>query len=108
MDWRKKDLLRDIERIALGIAITRPDGTIRYANRRLCEMLGIGVSEPVDLPLARFITVMKIGADEEMRAQRRGGEMLDFLYAVYPLCDDDGAITHHAHLLQPAGEVTPA
>jgi diguanylate cyclase (GGDEF)-like protein len=119
MIWHKRDLLRNIERIAVGMAITRPDGTVEYANRYLREMLGIRRGEPVDLPLARFETTMGLGGHDEfrqrpdssekgcdeVRIQSRGGEMLDFLYAVHPLRDEAGGITHYVHLLQHLGDL---
>lgn len=114
MGWGDKDLIRNIDRIAVGIAVTRPDGTVQYANRHLREMLGVGADTPVDLSLARLKTAMGLGAEAENRqrpdvSEERGGEAciesgrgesLDILYAVYPLRDHAGAITHHAHLLQ--------
>jgi len=113
MEWREEDLLRDIERIAVGIAITRLDGTVRYANRCLREMLGVSADEPVERPLARYTTATGLDREDEPgqrpdigakacgeASARSGGEMLDFLYAVYPLFDDAGAKTGHAHLFQ--------
>ena len=44
MDWRKKDLLRDIERIALGIAILGSIGTAIYRGE-VAEALPAGIPE---------------------------------------------------------------
>ncbi|MBI4193695.1 MAG: sensor domain-containing diguanylate cyclase [Betaproteobacteria bacterium] len=99
------------------MAITRPDGTVEYANRHLREMLGIRSDEPVDLPLARFETAMGFGGPDEFRQRpglsekgcdevrilSRSGEPLDVLYAVCPLHDDAGGVTHYVHLLQHLG-----
>lgn len=114
MAWRKQDLLRNIERIAVGMATTRLDGTLECANAYLCKMLGVSRSDLVGLPFSLYAPgAGPTGQDEsrqppgasetrcrELRVRDKGGMMLDVLYAVYPLHDDAGVVTHHVHLLQ--------
>ena len=118
MAWHKQDLLRNIERIAVGMAITRPNGTVEYANAYLSKMLGVRSGEPVELPLSLFEPrAGPSGQDEsrrqpgtgktkcrEVRIHGSSGNMLDVLYAVYPLCDDAGVVTHYVHFLQHLGD----
>ena len=118
MVWHKQELLRYIERIAVGMAITRPDGTVEYANRYLCKMLGVRSDEPVELPFSLFEPgAGPSGQDEsrrqpgtgetkcrELRIHSSGGKMLDVLHAAYPLCDDAGVVTHDVHFLQYLGD----
>jgi len=117
MAWHKQDLLRNIERIAVGMAITRPNGTVEYANAYLSRMLGVRSGEPVELPLSLFEPRAGPSGHDEPRRQPCSGEtkcrerhihsssgnMLDVLYAVYPLCDDAGVVTHYVHFLQHLG-----
>ncbi len=110
MIWHKHDLLRNIERIAVGMAITRRDGTIEYANRYLYRMLGL--SESAALPMIHPETWQRLtgrgepqpdeteAAGETMRLYDSGGRVLDVLHAVYPLRDEALAVTHFVHLLQ--------
>lgn len=117
MDWHKQDLLRNIERIAVGMAITRPDGTVEYANRYLYKMLGVRIGEPIALSFARFesggassgqgesgqrLDDIEPGWDT-VRIYGSGGKMLDVLHAVYPLRDDAAVVTRFVHLVQDLG-----
>ena len=118
MAWHKQDLLRNIERIAIGMAITRLDGTFEYANRYLRRMLGVRGGEPVELPSACFETGMGPDGQDAFRRQAgnseagcdevcirsSSGKVLDVLYAVYPLHDAAGVVTGFAHLLQYLGD----
>lgn len=114
MTWHKQDLLRNIERIAVGLAIARLDGTLECANAYLCKMLGVSRSDLVGLPFS--LSEPQAGPSGQDQSQRQpgtgetkcrelhvrtsSGMMLDVLYAVYPLLDDAGVVTHHVHLLQ--------
>ena len=115
MAWHKQDLLRNIERIAVGMAITRPDGTVESANRYLCEMLEVRIDELLDLPFPCFETGMAADAQHGLRRQRDTdnpgwhesarvrtgrGKNLDVLHATHPLHDDAGAAAQFVHLLQ--------
>jgi len=114
MAWHKQDLLRNIERIAVGMAITRLDGTVEYANRYLREMLGVRSGDPIEVLFAHLETRTEYGGRddlrrrlgasetgcEEVRIRSSSGKVVDTLYAVYPLHDDDGVVMHYVHLLQ--------
>jgi diguanylate cyclase (GGDEF)-like protein len=117
MAWHKQDLLRNIERIAVGMAITRPDGTVEYANRYLYKMLGVRSGEPIALPFARSEAGGLSGKGElwqglddpesgcdTVRMHSSAGMMLDALHAVYPLRDDADVVTHFVHFLQYPGD----
>ena len=108
MSWHRHDLLRNIECIAIGMAITRRDGTIEYANRYLYRMLGL--SESAALPMIHPETWLHLiersepqpdetkARGETIRIYGEDGRMLDVLHAVYPLSDE--AHTHFIHLQQ--------
>jgi diguanylate cyclase (GGDEF)-like protein len=105
MAWHKDDLLRNIERIAAGIAIVRLDGTLEYANAYLSTMLGARSGEPVDLPIGLFAS--RAGTGETQFRHLRihsSGKTLDTLCAVFPLYDDAGVVTHHVYFLQHLGD----
>lgn len=111
MAWHKQDLLRNIERIAVGMAIARLDGTLEYANAYLCRMLGVRSGEPVELPFNLLEFRVGPGGQDageakcrELRIHSSSGNMLDVLYAVYPLCDDAGVVTHYVHFFQHLGD----
>lgn len=118
MAWHKQDLLRNIERIAVGMAIVRLDGTLEYANTYLCKMLEVRSGEPVELPFSLFEPrAGPSGQDEsqqqpdtgetkrrELRIHSSSGKVLDIMCAVYPLCDDAGVVTHYVHFLQHLGD----
>jgi len=105
-----------IERVAVGVAITRPDGTLEHANRYLYEVLEMHSGEPVE----QLFDCVECGTGtSEKDGQRPGaaefgyrmasvrnsrGKMLDILYAVYPLYDEAGVATHFAHVLQYLGD----
>jgi diguanylate cyclase (GGDEF)-like protein len=111
MSWHEHELLQNIERIAVGMAITRQDGAIEYANRYLYRMLGLHGGEPAALPIIRPEILQRlIGQVEPQLDQTEGGgdtlricsdgKVLDVLHAVYPLHDEALAITRFVHLLQ--------
>lgn len=112
MILRRQDFLRMIERLAVGVAITRPDGTLEHANRYLHEVLGVHSGEPIGLLFDCFEGGTALGgldrkppgafqpAYRAARVRNSGGKTLDILYAVYPLYDDAGVATHFAHILQ--------
>lgn len=116
MNLRKQDLLRMIERIAVGVAITRPDGTLEHANRYLYEVLEVHSVEPVELLFDCFEggagmsgqDRQRLGAFESgyrvARVRNSSGKTLDILYAVYPLYDEIGVATHFAHFLHYLGD----
>lgn len=116
MILRKQDLLRMIERIAVGVAITRPDGTLEHANRYLREVLQLHTGSPAELPVecleGRPATGkgrrQPLGAPEldcrTIRVRSREGKTLELLHSVYPLYDDTGAATHFAHVVQYLGD----
>ena len=106
-----------IDRITVGVAITRPDGTIEHANRYLRELLDVHDVSPVDLPLECFeekpATACSAGRRtpgapgldcRTMRVRSRKGKTLEFLHAPYPLYDDAGVATHFVHVLQVLGD----
>jgi diguanylate cyclase (GGDEF)-like protein len=117
MAWYKQDLLTNLDRIAMGIAIVRLDGTLEHANAYLREMLGVRGGDLFD-PSFSFLEApaQPDGQDEsrqrgvdstgrrDLRVHTSNGKMLDVLHAVYPLCDDAGVVTHHVHLLQHSGD----
>jgi len=116
MILRKQDLLKMIERIAVGVAITRPDGTLDHANRYLYEVLEVHNGEPVELLFDRFEGGAALGGLDRQppgafeagyratRVRNSRGKTLDVLYAVYPLYDEAGVATHFAHVLQYLGD----
>lgn len=116
MNLRKQDLLRMIERIAVGVAITRPDGTLEHANRYLYEVLEMHSGEPVQQIFDCFECGTGISGKDRQRpgafesgyrvasVRNSRGKTLDILYAVYPLYDEAGVSTHFAHVLQYLGD----
>jgi diguanylate cyclase (GGDEF)-like protein len=108
MVWHKQDLLRNIERIATGIAVTRLDGTLEYANTYLRRMFGARGSEPLELPFGLFENLAGSGGEagsgttgcRELSIHDRDGKAFNVLYAAHPLCDDAGVITHYVHFFQ--------
>lgn len=100
------------------MAITRPDGTVKYANRYLCGMLGVRSGEPIELPFGRCETGMGLSGQDalrrrsgnseagcdEVRIRSSSGKVLDVLYAVYPLHDDAGVVTDFVHFFQYLGD----
>jgi len=105
-----------IERIAVGVAITRPDGTLEHANRYLYEVLEVHSVELVELLFDCFEGgVGKSGQDNQWlgafesgyrvtRVRNSSGKTLDILYAAYPLYDETGVATHYAHFLHYLGD----
>ena len=116
MNLRKQDLLRMIERIAVGVAITRPDGTLEHANRYLYEVLEVHSVEPVELLFDCFEGGVGMSGQDRQRpgafesgyrvarVRNSSGKTLDILYAVYPLYDEIGVATHFAHFLHYLGD----
>lgn len=113
MSWREHGFSKVIEEVPLGVAITRPDGTLEYANAYLRKLIGVRGEELVGAPLSRFARPVVVGPHGEPRdfsgaAQnpRRevricgSEETLDVLESVYPMHDTAGAVTHFMHLLQ--------
>ncbi|MBI2295104.1 MAG: sensor domain-containing diguanylate cyclase [Betaproteobacteria bacterium] len=113
MSWREHGFSKVIEQIPLGVAVTRLDGTLEYANAYLLKLIGARGEELVGAPLSRFVRPAVVGPHGEPRdplgaAQnpRRevrifgSEETLDMLESVYPVHDSAGALTHFIHLLQ--------
>ncbi|MBI3043889.1 MAG: hypothetical protein HYY78_13810 [Betaproteobacteria bacterium] len=113
MSWRKHGFSKVIEQIPIGMAITRLDGTLEYANAYLLKLIGARGKELAGAPLSRFVRPAVPGPHGEPRdfsgaAQnpRRevqicgGEETLDMLESVYPVHDNADAVTHFIHLLQ--------
>lgn len=105
-----------IDRLAAGVAVARPDGSIVHANRYLCEALDQHDVSLVDLPLechegrsapAGSAEWPARGASKwdlrTLRVRSRKGKAIEFLHAAYPLHDNSGAATHFIHLLQVLG-----
>jgi diguanylate cyclase (GGDEF)-like protein len=121
MAWHKQDLLGNIECIAVGMAITRLDGTVEYANRYLYKMLGVRSGERIALPFAGSETASSSSGQGEpwqgqddaeskygmVRMRSSAGMMLDVLHAVYPLRDNAGVVTSFVHFLQYRGDQEP-
>lgn len=116
MILRKQDLLRMIERITVGVAITRRDGTLEHANRYLYEVLEVHSEELVGLPFDCFEDRIGLSGNGDprlgeiesrchvTRVRNSRGKPLDILHAVYPLYDEAGVATHCAHILQYLGD----
>jgi diguanylate cyclase (GGDEF)-like protein len=116
MILRKQDFLRMIERLAVGVAITRADGTLEHANRYLYEVLEVRGGASVGLPFDCFEGGTASGGLDgrpsgvlepgyrAMHVRNSRGMTLDVLHAVYPLYDEAGVATHFAHVLQYLGD----
>jgi diguanylate cyclase (GGDEF)-like protein/PAS domain S-box-containing protein len=104
MSWRERDLSKIIEQVPIGVAVTRPDGTIEYANPFLCRLLGAASGALAGKRLSQFArpALSPASAQDEYRELRVSGSRgtLDVLESVYPLHDASGAVTHRVHLWQ--------
>lgn len=103
MSWRERDLSKIIEQAPVGIAVTRPDGRIEYANPFLRRLLGARRGGLAGASLAAFSRLpgrpAQPGACREIHLQS-AGRTLHILESVYALYDARGTVTHHVHLWQ--------
>ncbi|MGH6884767.1 MAG: diguanylate cyclase domain-containing protein [Geminicoccales bacterium] len=99
MAWHKLRLYDVIEHMPIGMAVTRPDGRIEYANPHLHMLLGVAAGGLAARELAEFKAndhATENGADRSLRAndpERRQGEAL--------LRTQAGAIVHVLEVLLP-------
>ena len=114
MLWRKLNLSSIIEQLPIGVAVTRPDGCIDYANVPLHALLGERGGRLVGRELAayRILPARRSGAAAKT-ARRNGrpwrgesrllsgrGEPIHVLEAVYPLHGEGGALACLVHFFQ--------
>jgi diguanylate cyclase (GGDEF)-like protein len=108
MVWRKLSLAEVVEKIPIGVAVTRPDGRIEYANPHLHALL----KEPGEGLLGRCLAAFRQG-DEPRLAPLDGGEwrgesrlriaaggVVHVLEVVHPVHDESGAIACRIHFLR--------
>jgi diguanylate cyclase (GGDEF)-like protein/PAS domain S-box-containing protein len=112
--WQSHDLLRIVEQIPVGVAVTEPSGAIEYANPHLCRALrldperlsGVNLSElrTSDNGLLSDHIRLRLLAggswQEEAQFRTGGGDALHVLESAYPLRNAEGRVTHFVHLLQ--------
>jgi diguanylate cyclase (GGDEF)-like protein/PAS domain S-box-containing protein len=109
MGWQEQNLPWIVEQIPIGVAITRADGNITYANPRLCALLG----EPAGSLTGRMLPELKpahgpIRRDHEGRRglstlRARSGAEIAVVEAVYAARDTDG-LACFIHFLQDLGD----
>ncbi len=114
MAWQKHGLSQLIEQLPVGVAVTLPDGAIRYANPCLARLLGLGQSQLVGRGLMEFRRAsptdlgLKLRGSllagqvwqEESQLRAQNGETYYFSEWAYTLRDEAGTITHFVHFLQ--------
>jgi len=111
MVWRKLGLAEVVEKIPLGVAVTRPDGRIEYANPHLHALL----KESGEGLLGRCLATFRQGEPsptpidgEEWRGEAclriATGGAIHVLEAVHPVHDESGAIACRIHFLQDLSE----
>jgi len=107
MVWRKLSLAEVVEKIPIGVVVTRRDGRIEYANPYLHALL----EEPgKGLIGRRLATLRQTEASappidgEEWRGESclriAAGSAIHVLEAVHPVHDESGAIACRIHFLQ--------
>ena len=111
MVWRKLGLAEVVEKIPIGVAVTRPDGCIEYANPHLHALL----KEPAEGLLGRCLAAFRQGEPspppidgEEWRGESclriAAGGAVHVLETVHPVHDESGAIACRIHFLQDLSE----
>lgn len=115
MLWHKLALYDVIEHMPIGIAVTRADGRIEYANPHLHALLGARDGVLAGSKLAAFRVNDHAPAEEaigpsggidgerrrnEVRLRTRSGEVVHVLEVVLPSCDERGDIEWLVHLVQ--------
>lgn len=107
MVWRSLSLSKIIEQIPIGVAVTRPDGRVEYANPHLQALL----EEPVDGLVGRPLTSFRqSGLDPvpldgeawqgESRLRNAARDDIHVFEAIYPMRDKRGAVAHLVHFFQ--------
>lgn len=105
MVWHKLTLAGVIEHIPIGVAVTRPDGNIEYANSRLHALLDQSDGSLVGRELAAFRRSCAPTLRDAQRWQGEakfhslGGTDICVLETVFPTHDTDGVV-YFIHLLQ--------
>ena len=107
--WRTLDLAKLIDHLPLGVAVTRRDGRIEYANAHLQGLL----DEAGDALIGRELAQLRVGGavnpgagfnGEEWRGESsfrsRAGDTIHVLEEVHSLRDASGALAYFIHLLQ--------
>lgn len=107
MAWRKLSVARIIERIPIGVAVTRPDGRIEHANPHLQALL----EEPVDRLVGRPLTSFRLSGidpvpldgeawqgESHLRNAARGD--IHVFEAIYPMRHKRGALAYLIHFFQ--------
>ena len=111
MVWRKLGLAEVVEKIPLGVAVTRPDGRIEYANPHLHALL----NEPAEGLLGRCLATFRqvepgptpIDGEKwrgESCLRIAAGGAVHVLETVHPVHDESGAIACRIHFLQDLSE----
>lgn len=113
MAWQDKELRTAVESVPAGIAVTRADGSLEYANAYLREMLGARAGAPLDLAAALADRSGARDGHEDRRGREAGRVRfrelrlpdlalpLEVLHAVYPLRDESGALARCVHFVFP-------
>lgn len=107
--WRTLDLAKLIDHLPLGVAVTRRDGRIEYANPHLKRLL----DEAGDALIGRELAQLRVGGTvnagagcngEEWRGESsfrgRAGDTIHVLEEVHSLRNASGALAYFIHLLQ--------
>lgn len=111
MAWHKLTLYDVIEHMPIGIAVTRPDGQIEYANPHLHALLGErdGVLAGRELAAFRMNDHAPAGSAggidhargrNEVRLRTQTGAVIHVLEVVLPARDEHGGIEWRVHLVQ--------
>jgi len=111
MAWHKLTLYDVIEHMPIGIAVTRPDGQIEYANPHLHALLGERDGVLAGRELAAFRMNDHAPAESaggidpsqgsnEVRLRTQTGTVIHVLEVVLPARDEHGGIEWLVHLVQ--------
>lgn len=111
MAWHKLTLYDVIEHMPIGIAVTRPDGQIEYANPHLHALLGEHDGVLAGRKLATFRVndhapaesaggIDQSRGSNEVRLRTQTGAVIHVLEVVLPARDEHGGIEWLVHLVQ--------
>lgn len=107
-------LLAAIDRIPIGIALTRPDGILEYVNPRLSamtghsshEVLGLGIDaircadDGARLDQIRPLLLARDQWEGEARYRDRAGGFLPVLESICPVREPGGSVAGFVHFVQ--------
>lgn len=88
-------LLRAIEQVSSGVAITGTDGRIEYTNPRFAELTNATNHDLIGQPLSAFNAKPTQGSVGEHAKRRADGTVYWATESISPVRDGTGKITHH-------------